>query len=131
MIDLLPLEDIRDASNEAFAKIDYNPDRLRELSDADLNAIAMHVKATRAILEAELVCICGDAGKANEAVERVMAFSQGKLIKLVRAAQHAMKTHRNPSHGQVAALLIDARAGCGAVIVEQERRAALKAGAMN
>jgi hypothetical protein len=130
MIDL-PLEEIRDASEAAFAKIGHDPDRLRELADEDLTSIAVHVKTTRPLVEAALVSLCGDEDKANAALKRVMAYSQGKLVKAVRAAQRAIKTHRNPSVGQFAAFVLDIQVGCGAVQVEQERRQALRAGRMN
>jgi hypothetical protein len=124
-------EEIRDASERAFAKIGNDPDRLRELSDDDLTSIAVHVKTARPLLEATLVSLCGSQDKANAALDRVMSYSQGKLLKLVRVAQVAMKTHRNPSVGQLAALVIDVQVGCGAIQVEQERRQVREAGRMN
>jgi hypothetical protein len=131
MFDQLPLEDIRDASERAMAKIGNNPDRLNELSDDDLTSIAVHVKTARPLVEAALVSLCGDAGKANDALQRVMAYSHRKLVKAVRSAQDAMKTHRNPSVGQFAAFVLDIQVGCTAVQVEQERRQALRVGRMH
>lgn len=131
MFDQLPLEEIRDASERAFAKIDHNPERIRELTDDDLSSVAVHVKATRPLVEQALIALCGGEGQANAALARVMSYSQGKLAKLVRAAHAAMKTHRNPSVGQFAALVLDVQVGCGAVMVEQERRAAVRSGRVN
>lgn len=125
------LEEIRDASERAMATIGHDPNRLRELGDDDLLSVAVHVKTQRPIVEAALIALCGDADKANAALERVMAYSQGKIAKLSRAAHHAMKTHRNPTVGQFAAFVIDIQTGCGAVMVEQERRQALRSGRMH
>lgn len=131
MFDAMPLEEIRDASEAAFARIGHNPDRLQELTDAELTSVALHVKTMRPILEAELVCMCGGQDQANAALQEAIKRPQGKLVKLVRAAKLAMKTHRNPSRGQFAALVLDVQAGCGAVQVEQERRAANRCGRVN
>ena len=103
----------------------------RELDDDDLLSVAVHLKTQRPIVEQALIALCGDTDKANVALQRVMAYSQGKLVKLVRAAQVALRTHRNPSVGQLAAFVLDIQTGCGAVMVEQERRQALRAGRMN
>jgi hypothetical protein len=127
----LPLEGIRSASERAFAKIGNDPNRIGELSDEDLTSIAVHVKTMRPIVEQALTSLCGDADKANAALQRVMAYSQGKLLKLVRAAHAGMKTHRNLSVGQLAAFVLDIQIGCSAVQVEQERRHACKARRVN
>lgn len=131
MFDQLPLETIRDGSEAAFAKIGNDPARIRELCDDDLTSVALHLKTTRPLVEDALIALCGDADKANAALARVMKLSQGKIAKLVRAAHAGMKTHRNPSTGQFAALVLDIQVGCGAVQVEQERRAATRGGRMN
>jgi len=126
-----PLEEIRDASERAMATIAHDPTRLRELGDDDLLSVAVHLKTQRPIVEAALVALCGDTDKANAALERVMAYSQGKIAKLARAAHQAMRTHRNPSVSQFAAFVVDIQTGCGAVMVEQERRQALRTGRMH
>lgn len=127
----LPLEEIRDASERAMATIAHDPNRLRELGDDDLLSVAVHLKTQRPIVEQALVSLCGDTDKANAALQRVMTYSQGKIAKLARTAHEAMKTHRNPSVGQFAAFVLDIQVGCGAVVVEQERRQALRSGRMN
>lgn len=132
MFDHLPLEDIRDASEAAFAKIDHNPERIGELNDDDLACVAVHVKTTRPLMEAALVALCGDEAKANAALQRVMSQSKGKLVKLVRAAHAALRSpRRDPSVSQFAALVLDVQVGCGAVMVEQQRRQTLRAGRMH
>lgn len=125
------IEEIRDAAENAFAKIDRNPDRMAELSDEDLASVALHVKILRPMTEETLVALCGGIDAANAALARVQQFSQGKLITLVRAAHVAMKGTRGPSVNQLAALVFDCAVGCGAVQVEQQRRAALRANAMH
>ncbi len=127
----LPLEEIRDASEEALRKIDNDPDRIGELSDDDLTAVALQMKTLHPMVEAALVSLCGNVESANGVLARVYRYSQGKLVKLVRGAHVAMKTHGNPSTGQLAALLIDTKTAVGAITTEQERRNATRAGRMN
>jgi len=131
MFDHLPLEQIRDASEQAMARIAFNTNRIAELDDDELSAVALHVKTTRPLMEAALISLCGDEAKANAELQRVMSYSQGKLVKLVRRGQEAMQTHRNPTLRQFAAYVLDVQIGCAAVQVEQEKRAAKLAGRMN
>lgn len=129
---ILDLEDLRDDADAAMTKIGNDPNRIAELGDDDLTALAVHMKVARPLLEDTLVSFClGDVDKANTALKHVAEFSQSKLVKLVRRGYDAMKTHRNPSLNQLAALVYNLQVGVGAVMVEQERRQALKAGAMN
>lgn len=130
MIDL-PFEEIRDAAEHAFAKVGNDPNRIAELSDDDLLSLSVHLKTQRPIVEAALISQCGGVDQANAALQRAMAYSQGKLVKMVHAAYRAMKTHGNPSVGQFAAFVINTQVGVGAVMVEQERRQAKRAGRMN
>lgn len=127
------LEEIRDASEEALAKIASDPNRIRELDDDDLTAVALQVKTARPMMENALISFCnGDVDRANAALKTVAEFSQAKLVKLVRRGHAAMRApHRNPSINQLAALVYDLQVGCGAITVEQERRQAVKARAMN
>lgn len=126
------LDEIRDASEEALAKIANDPNRIAELDDDDLTAVALQVKTARPMMEQTLISFCnGDVDKANAALKHVAEFSQAKLVKLVRRGYAAMKTHRNPSLNQLAALVYDLQVGCGAIMVEQERRQVVKARAMN
>lgn len=128
---MIPLDEIRDASEAALAKIGNDPERIRELDDDDLTSVALQMKVARPMVERLLATLCGSTDAADAALARTMKYSQGKLVKMVRAAHVAMKTHGNPSVGQIAALVLDVQAGCGAVMVEQERRAAVKAHAMH
>jgi len=127
----LPLGEIRDAADAAMSTIDADPTRIGELGDADLTSVAVHLKTQLPIFEHMLVALCGNAEQANAALQRALAYSKGKLAKLVRAGHVAVTTHGNPSVGQLAALVINSQVGVGAVQVEQERRQALRAGRMN
>lgn len=132
MIDLdAPLEQIRDAAEHAFAKVGNDPNRIGELNDDDLTSVALHLKTQRPIAEDALIVLCGGVDQANAALKRVGEYPQGKLVKLVRAAYRAMKTHRNPSVGQFASFVYNLHVGVGAVMVEQERRQAKRAGRVN
>ncbi|MCL4716713.1 MAG: hypothetical protein KJZ75_17515 [Hyphomonadaceae bacterium] len=126
-------EELRAASDDAMARIGGDPNRIAELADDDLTALAAHMKTVWPILECHLLAICGnDVDAANAALEHVAGFSPGKLSKLVRRGYVAVKArHANPTRNQLAALVINVQTGVGAVQVEQERRQALKVGAMN
>lgn len=130
---MMILEEIRDASDDAMDKIGNDPNRIAELDDDDLTALALHMKTARPMLEQTLVSFCfGDVDKANAALKHVADFPQSKLVKLVRRGYAAMKApHRNPSLNQLAALVYNVQVGVGLVMVEQERRQAVKARAMN
>lgn len=130
---MIALEEIRDASDDAMTKIDNDPNRIAELGDDDLTSLALHMKTARPMLEQTLISFCnGDVDAANAALAHVAAFKQGKLVRLVRAGYAAMKAaHRNPSINQLAALVYNVQVGVGLIAVEQERRQAVRAGAMN
>jgi len=129
---MIALEEIRDASDAALAKIDRNPDRISELSDYDLCSVATHLKTMRPLIEQTLVAFCcGDVARADAALARVKGFSQEHLVRLVQDAHKGMRTHRNPTLHQLAAMVLDAQTGVGAVTVELERRQALRANALN
>lgn len=129
---MMGLDEIRDAAEEAFAKIDRNPDRLHELDADDLTAIAVQIKLALPMMEQTLLSFCnGDTERANAALTRVGTFKQAKLVRLVRECHTALRTHRNPSLYQIAALVVDLQVGVGAVTVEQERRDAVRGRAMN
>lgn len=127
----MTLEEIRDASNVAFAKISHDPDRLHELSYADLNALARHVAFARPITEAALIAKCGGVDEANEALRQVMTTPQPQLIKKVRLAKLALQHGREPSVDQQAAMVADLLAGWGAIDVECARRRAAMAARVN
>jgi len=131
MIDVEIADAIREAAEAAWQKIGSNPNRLTELSDYDLLSLATQAKAAAPVFEAMLVSRCGGIDAANVVLQHVGALSQGKLIKLVRMANIARIAGRTLSENQIAAMFIDQTTGVGAVTVEQERRAALRAGAMN
>lgn len=127
------IEQLRDDADEAMTKIGNDPNRIAELDDDELTALALHMTFMWPILEGHLLGLCGnDVDAANAALAHVSEFSQGKLVKLVRRAYAAVKApHRNPSKNQIAALLYNVQVGVGALQVEQERRQAVKARAMN
>ena len=130
---MIALEEIRDASDDAMTKIDNDPNRIAELGDDYLTSLELHMKTARPMLEQTLISFCnGDVDAANAALAHVATFKQGKLVRLVRAGYAAMKaSHRNPSINQLAALVYNVQVGVGLVAVEQERRQAVRAGAMN
>lgn len=126
-------DQLRDDADAAMDKIGNDPNRIAELGDDDLTALALQMKAAWPLLETHLVALCGgDIDAANAALAHVEGFGQGKLVKLYRAGYAAIRAkHRNPSRNQLAALLLNVQTGVGAIQVEQERRQAVKAGAVN
>lgn len=127
------LDQLRDDADAAMDKIGQDPNRVAELGDDDLTALALHMKTAWPVLEGHLLALCGgDVDAANAALARVADFSQGKLVKLIRNGYAAIKgPNRNPTRNQIAALLYNVQVGTGVVMVEQERRQAVQAGAMN
>lgn len=126
-------DQLRDDADAAMDKIGNDPNRITELDDDDLTALALQMKAAWPLLESHLVALCGgDVDAANAALAHVAEFGQGKLTKIVRAGYAAVKArHCNPSKNQLAALLLNVQTGVGAIQVEQERRQAVKAHALN
>lgn len=131
MIDADTCTEIAEAAERAWAKINRDPERIGELSDDDLTSLATQVKTAAPILEAALVGMCGSVEKANATIERVFACSQEMVVRLIRVAHIRRLGGGELTESQVAALVLDTKAGLGAVTVEFERRAARKAGRMN
>lgn len=127
----LALEEARDAAEAVLAKVSNDPSRIAELGDDDLTSLATHLQTQRPIVEGLLVSLCGDTDGANAALQRALGFPKTKLVKLVRAAYAAMHAQRSPSVNQFAAFVINTHVGIGAVQVEQERRATMRANRMN
>lgn len=123
-------EHIREGADAAWRKIAYNPDRIHELADADLDALETATALMRPLAEAALVSMCGGVDHANAVLAKLRGFKQSKLMRLVAAAKKAAVTHRNPTQYQMAAFVIDAQVGCSFIAVERERRHAQRAGAV-
>jgi hypothetical protein len=122
---------IREDAERAFAKISNDANRLSELDDDDLLAVATQVKTALPVVETLLVARCGGIDRANEVLAQVFALPQAKLVKLVRLGNIARVGGRQLTARQLAASVVDINTGVGAVTVEQQRRTALRAGAMN
>lgn len=128
---MIPLPEIKEAADAAWSKVNYNPDRIHELSDADLDALERATAVMRPMAEAVLVDLCGGVDEANAVLGKLKGFKQTKLMRLVKAAKRAIHKRHMLTRYQIAAFVIDAQIGCSFIAVERERRHAQRAGAMN
>lgn len=112
------IEELRSAADRAWERIDFDPLRINELPDADLEALGAHAIASRLLSEFGLLHKAGCDDAARIAMASVRKLSQPDQVALVRQAQ----TATDPSLREWAALTVDSMAGVDAVNLEMMRR---------
>jgi hypothetical protein len=118
------LDSIREAADAAWAKINRNPDRINELPEHDLHALARNVATCRPMAQQMLIMQCGgDPDAACAVFLRALKVSPKRLEKLVRRGFERMSLKLPLNDIELAAILIDFTVGCNAVALELDRRA--------